>query len=605
MHQRIIDFRWRRLPHGRPILQVGSVGRAVPFGCGIGDQQAAHLDDFHSGDPADLVIGQPGLTTAVPNVDTGRTDEPSATSLFAPRGIAVAGDGTLYVADSGNNRVLRYPRPVDQSGRITPNAVFGQADFASSISADVSAGSLHAPAGLAIGPNGDLFVADSGNNRVLEFVSGAVTGATAVRVYGQPDFSTSAGPTAPSAETLSGPQGVFVDAAYNLYVADTGANRILIFPNTAVAPAAGLAASVVLGQSRFDSGSAGGGTAGLLSPIDVTQDSGGNIFVSDSGNNRVVIYHALLSLLTGSRDPYLAVGQQNLQGSAPNWDTPDGLATPEGLVAPLGILVDRQGTLYVGDAGNNRVVHFLKPVSVVNAATLQASVPLGQGARCTLNGTGLATTAQTVQNGTLPTALASRELVVNDQFKAPLMSFSPTQVNFVLPAEAPIGSQRIAARVADTGELLAGGSIIIAAYSPGLFTVNQKGTGQARALNQDNSVNGPGHPAAPGSIVRLFGTGQGPVVTPVKDGQPAAGQDDTVAIPTSDPMTCFKKQPSVCVAVGSSWAEIQYSGLASGMVSEWQLTIKIPSDSLTGAAIPLVAVIGGPNISNLVTLAIQ
>jgi hypothetical protein len=129
---------------------------------------------------------------------------------------------------------------------------------------------------------------------------------------------------------------------------------------------------VVLGQSRFDSGSAGGGTAGLLSPIDVTQDSGGNIFVSDSGNNRVVIYHALLSLLTGSRDPYLAIGQQNLQGSAPNWDTPDGLATPEGLVAPLGILVDRQGTLYVGDAGNNRVLHFLKPVSVVNAATLQA-----------------------------------------------------------------------------------------------------------------------------------------------------------------------------------------------------------------------------------------
>src|SRR5207248_801377 len=97
-------------------------------------------------------------------------------------------DGTLYVADAGNNRVLRYPRPVNQSGRITPNAVIGQADFTSSTSAAVSSSSLSLPTGVALGPTGTLFVADAGNNRVLEFSAGSGSSASAIRVYGQPNM---------------------------------------------------------------------------------------------------------------------------------------------------------------------------------------------------------------------------------------------------------------------------------------------------------------------------------------------------------------------------------------------------------------------------------
>src|SRR4029077_9282606 len=131
----------------------------------------------------------------VPNVDSAGDSAPSSTSLRQPLGLAVAADGTLYVADLGNNRVLRYPRPVDQSGRITPDAVLGQTDFTSSASASVGPGSLSAPAGLAIGANGNLFVSDRGHTRVLEFPRGAGTGALAVRVYGQPGFSASAPPS--------------------------------------------------------------------------------------------------------------------------------------------------------------------------------------------------------------------------------------------------------------------------------------------------------------------------------------------------------------------------------------------------------------------------
>jgi uncharacterized protein (TIGR03437 family) len=568
-------------------------------------KDAAH---FHTGDPADLVIGQPSLTSAVSNVDSGGTNAPSQTSLSAPRGIAVAADGTLYVADSGNHRVLRYPRPVGQSGRITPDAVLGQTDFTSAASAAVNAGSLHNPSGLAIGPNGNLFVADSGNNRVLEFKSGSATGANSIRVYGQPDSNTSTPPSQVSAQTLTGPQGLFVDAPYNLYVADRSSNRVVIYPNTSTAPPAGLAASVVLGQITFADASPGAGATGLNAPLDVALDSGGNIFVSDTGNNRVLVFPSLLTLLTGGAAPYsayLAVGQQNLYGTVPNWNTPDGLATPEGLAGPAGVFVDRRDTLYVGDTGNNRGVQFLKPVAIVNAATSQATVPVGQGAWCTLYGAGLATTTQIAHSAALPTSLAGSQLVVNDQILAPLYYVSSGQINLVFPQHTPLGSQRIAARVADTGELLAGGTVSVAAYSPGFFTHDQTGTGQAAALNQDNSLNGPNHPAARGSIVQLFGTGQGPVVNPVADGQPAPNAPDkTVAVPTSDGPTCLGKQPSVCVAVGSTFADIQYSGLAPGLVGVWQVNIKIPSDSLTGN-VPVRAVIGGANLSNIVTLAIQ
>jgi sugar lactone lactonase YvrE len=138
---------------------------------------------FRNGDPADLVIGQPSLLTNGANLGSPNSQSPTATSLSGPAGLAVnPGDGTLYVADFHNNRVLRFPRPVAQTGQITPDAVIGQVDFTSSTSAAVNASSLSNPAGLAIGPNGDLFVADSGNNRVLEFPAPAPFACTGNRI---------------------------------------------------------------------------------------------------------------------------------------------------------------------------------------------------------------------------------------------------------------------------------------------------------------------------------------------------------------------------------------------------------------------------------------
>ena len=158
------------------------------------------------------------------------------------------------------------------------------------------------------------------------------------------------------------------------------------------------------------------------------------------------------------------------------------------------MFVDRQDTLYVGDAGNNRVLHFLKSGTVVNAATFQSSVPVGQGALATLFGTNLASERASTPTTPWPATLMNRQVVINDEVPRALF-VGPGQVNFQMPSNAPLGTGRVAVRVAETGELVAGGSVVIGAASPGIFTVNQTGTGQAAALNQDGTLNGPNNPA--------------------------------------------------------------------------------------------------------------
>src|SRR5690606_5707927 len=139
---------------------------------------------FADGAPADLVIGQIGFNSVFSN--SGSTT-PSASSLDTPKGLAIDGGGDLYVADSGNNRVLRFRRPFDQNGKPQANLVLGQSAFFTKGTAFTNAGTTNSPSDVEIGPDGRIYVADTGNNRVLEFAAGSSNGVGAVRVFGQPD----------------------------------------------------------------------------------------------------------------------------------------------------------------------------------------------------------------------------------------------------------------------------------------------------------------------------------------------------------------------------------------------------------------------------------
>jgi uncharacterized protein (TIGR03437 family) len=557
--------------------------------------------NFHNGDPADLAIGQPDLFTAVANVDNvGQT--PTATSLAAPRGIAVDQSGNLYVADFGNNRVLRYPRPVDQQGRITPDIVLGQSNFTTSSVAIASASSLNGPSAVAIGPGGEVFISDTGNNRVLQFSANPASGASAIQVYGQSNFNSNAAITPPTPQTLVAPRGLFVDPAYNLYVVDSGANRVVIYPNVQSNPTNGRPAQVVLGQALFTSGASGTGGASLNGPLDVVVDSTGSqysIYVSDTANSRVQVF------------PSLALSAQEGQTASGGLGGCNG-ATPTAVCFPTGVFLDRKNTLYVADAGNNRLVQFLKASAVVNGASFAASTPVAPGSAASffIAPNSIAQTS----DGTapLPPSLSGLQLVVNDASPAPLYHAGGGQINFQVPSGAPPGQNRIAMKDANTGELIAGGIFSVAVSGPGLFTAAASGTGQGAIINQDGvTSNGVGHAAPRGSVVSLYGTGQGAVNTapfPL-DGQAALASplSYSVTVPAADPQGCLA-QTAICVGFQGggniAYGTVQFSGLAPGWVGLWQINVQIPSNAPTGNAVQVFVSLG-PIRSNVVTMAIQ
>jgi uncharacterized protein (TIGR03437 family) len=547
---------------------------------------------FRSGDPADGAIGQADLRTAFANFD-GDGRHPTRNSLFSPRGIAVDAYGNVYVADSGNNRVLRFPRPVDQPGVPAADVVLGQPDFTAGAANGTSPMSLRSPTAVAIGPEGEVFVSDTGNNRVLEFPAYASTNAAASRVYGQPNFASSVGPRVVSAQTLTRPGGIAVDHGFNLYVADSGANRVVMYANTRDASAASNVAAIVIGSDRFDAIATGTSRTRLQNPSDVVLDSSGRVYVTDAGNHRVLVFPSLIFLPITDGAATSVIGQLDFNGNTSNWNSRDGLATAESLAAPAGVFVDRRDTVYIADAGNHRILHFLKSSRIYHGVYRQASA-LGRGALVTIEGEGLAE-AEATSSLPLANTLADREVVVNDTLAAPLISVSFSNINLQLPATAPTGASRLAVRVPETSELIAGGSAAVASYAPGL---------NARVLNQDGGTNSESSPAVKGSTIRILGTGQGPVSPAVADGEAVPeGAVQTIAVPTSDGNTCLTRQPSVCVAIGNTFGEVKFSGLATGAVGVWQLDVRIPDNAPSGN-IPVRAVINAVP-SNIVTVAIR
>src|SRR4029453_2364942 len=125
-------------------------------------------------------------------------------------------------------------------------------------------------------------------------------------------------------------------------------------------------------------------------------------------------------------------------------------------------------------------------------------------------------------------------------------------------------------------------------------------------VNQDGDANSASSSAARGTLIKLFGTGQGPVSPAVADGDAAPSEPgaSTVAVPTSDGQTCLTQQPSVCVAIGNVFGDVQFSGLAPGMGGVWQITVRLPLNATTGNAVPVRAVINGMP-TNILPVAIR
>lgn len=300
------------------------------------------------GQPANVVLGQADFYSEGPRAG-GRGPQ---NGLHLPTGVAVIA-GQLFVADAWHHRVLVW-RQVPERSDTPPDYAIGQAGLDATEpnqGGAVSAAGLYWPYGLGW-VAGWLYIADTGNRRVLGWRGLPEPGQPADLVLGQPSAADHAenrdGP--PAADSFRWPHAIAGDAQ-TLYVADAGNHRVL---GWSPAPERDRPADLVLGQPNLLSASemphAPPGPSKLRFPYAVAAD-GGRLVVADTADNRVLIWQALPR--AGAFAPADAVvGQPDFAGNGENrWRAVE----RDTLCWPYGVHLHR-GQLAIADSGNNRVM---------------------------------------------------------------------------------------------------------------------------------------------------------------------------------------------------------------------------------------------------------
>jgi len=537
------------------------------------------LRSVKTGDMATFVIGQPDLFHSVVNYSPGSTtsnsNTPTSTGLFRPTGIAVDPAGNLWVADSGNSRVLRFPSPFTQPGKQNQAAdlVLGQSNFTTKVT-DVTSARMAQPYGVLWAKDVGLLVADAVDNRVLLF-SGAnfSSGQAATTVWGQSNFNTAQSGTADN--RFNSPHGIAIDSSYRLYVVDTGNNRVLVFddirrvgsdPHSILQIAGLVGGSLSSPRSIFiDQYTPVGGGA--------PQDE---IWIGDNG-----------------RAIRFAGGYNTLFTSG---FTPDQSISVAG--GALALAIDSNGALFIADVANRVVIHYIG-LSALNGGsfnTLRQTVAPNTIISLFSQGGQFGAGQQSFTTLPLPTSMQAIQVQLNGA-PLPLFYVSPSQINAFVPNNAPTsGNADLQVVRTDNGQTLGDATVQMTTVAPGVFTVAGSGKGQVAAINDDGTYNDSSHAIGRGHVLQVFGTGVGFIQGAPNDGTAVSG-----ATPTSATTDAF---------INGVQCPVQYSGLAPGLVGVWQINVQIadgvtPTSSLANRTSELIIRLNGTPASSQALYGIQ
>jgi uncharacterized protein (TIGR03437 family) len=488
-----------------------------------------------------------GISTPVAgggNLAHGDGGPATAARLNHPSGVAVDAQGNLFIADRDNHRI----RKVDTTGVITTVAGTGKAGNGGD-NGPATAAQLNSPESVTVDAAGNLYIADAGNHRVRIVNASGVISALSVK-------------------NLSAPVYAIADAHQNVFIADAGSGSV-------VEVTAGVVTTVA---------------TGLTSPRGIAVDGNGTVYIAAGAHVLRIAADGTISAVaegTFSAASGVALGPAGdlfvvdtglqsvmhvdtagnvvqVAGNGTAGFSGDGAAASSAeLNFPWDVAVDANGAVYVADFENNRIRQMTAVsigtqallVSAVNAASLLPG-PVAPGMLLDVLGTGL-------------TAASAPQVTFNG-IQAAILSVSTAAI--LVQAPVQLAGSNAQVMITSNGKAIAQFSMDLAPAAPALFADS---SGEALALNQDGTVNTSVNPAPRGSIVALYGTGQG------SGGYP------------------------VTATVGGYQATVLYAGGVSNYPGLFQINIQIPAGYLPPGTYPVVVTVGDASTQAGVTLSVE
>jgi len=388
-----------------------------------------------------VALGQYNIGTYVEN-----NGGLSSSSLYAPNGLAFDSSGNLWIADTGNSRILKYPAANLVPGGAATVAL-GQTDFTSRTNGN-TATTMKNATGITFDSSGNMWVADTGNFRILKYpAANLVTGGAATVALGQTDLtSTEQGITA---TTLNNSTSIAFDSSGNLWATDPGNSRILKYPTANLST--GGAATVALGQSDLTSAVQGITATTMKNATGITFDSSGNLWVADKGNSRILKYPTA-NLSTGGAAT-VALGQTDLtSGATNNMSPPDTSAT--NLRNSTSITFDSSGNLWASDTGGTQSNHFrIVKYPAANLSTGgAATVAIGQPDLTSNDQSGqrYSHSARTFNNPTDIAIDSNGNLWISEWGNARVLKFDPSNLKLGGAATVALGQTDLTSRTHGT-----------------------------------------------------------------------------------------------------------------------------------------------------------